>query len=123
MRVLLDTTVLIDMLRGKEQANVYLRTLRMQPDVSVVSISELYRGVREGRERIVLDRIRRSFEVVPVDEQIAEQAGLLGRQYFKSHGTGFADALIAASALQVGATLVTHNRRHFPMLHDLIVPY
>ncbi|MFN5219653.1 MAG: hypothetical protein ACK5FE_01870 [Cyanobacteriota bacterium] len=40
-----------------------------------------------------------------------------------SHGTGLADALIAASAEAAGATLVTLNRRHFPMLADVLVPY
>jgi predicted nucleic acid-binding protein len=40
-----------------------------------------------------------------------------------SHGTGLADALIAASAEAAGATLVTLNRRHFPMLAEVLVPY
>ncbi len=33
------------------------------------------------------------------------------------------DALIAASAEAAGATLLTLNRRHFPMLAEVLVPY
>lgn len=46
-----------------------------------------------------------------------------GRQYGPSHGTGLADALIASTVAAVGATLATLNRRHFPMLNDVLVPY
>ena len=59
----------------------------------------------------------------PLDRQPAQRAGLWRRQYGPSHGTGLADALIAASVAAAGATLVTLNRRHFPMLADVLVPY
>jgi predicted nucleic acid-binding protein len=36
---------------------------------------------------------------------------------------GLADALIAATATQRQVPLVTLNRKHFPMLQDVIVPY
>ena len=45
------------------------------------------------------------------------------RQYGRSHGTGLADALIAASVAAAGGTLATLNRRHFPMLAEVLVPY
>jgi predicted nucleic acid-binding protein len=48
---------------------------------------------------------------------------LFRRDYGKSHGVGLADALIAASAEMRGAVLVTLNRKHFPMLPTVIVPY
>jgi hypothetical protein len=64
-----------------------------------------------------------AFEVLALDRQPAQRAGLWRRQYGPSHGTGLADALIAASAEAAGATLVTLNRRHFPMLEEVLVPY
>ena len=51
------------------------------------------------------------------------QAGLWRRHYSRSHGTDLADALIAASVEEAGATLATLNRRHFPMLAHVLVPY
>jgi hypothetical protein len=53
---------------------------------------------------------------------LAERGGLLRRDYAPKHGTGLADALIAASAQQCGAELVTLNAKHFPMLQNVIVP-
>lgn len=38
-------------------------------------------------------------------------------------GVGLADALIAACAEVVDARLVTHDRKHFPMLAEVLVPY
>jgi len=57
------------------------------------------------------------------EKEAAMQAGLLRRQFGHSHGTGLADALIAASVQAAGATLATLNRRHFPMLANVLVPY
>jgi predicted nucleic acid-binding protein len=51
------------------------------------------------------------------------RGGLFRRDYGRIHSTGLADALIAATADQVRAHLVTLNRRHFPMLSDVHVPY
>jgi predicted nucleic acid-binding protein len=58
-----------------------------------------------------------------VDAAIAVRGGLFRRDYAKSHGVGIADALIAATAEVAGATLVTLNRKHFPMLASVVVPY
>jgi predicted nucleic acid-binding protein len=54
---------------------------------------------------------------------LAVQGGLYRRDYGKSHNVGLADALIAATATQRRVPLVTLNRKHFPMLQDVIVPY
>ena len=62
-------------------------------------------------------------EIVPVDREIAIKGGTYRRDYFKSHNTGLADALIAATADIRQARLVTLNRKHFPMLTDIITPY
>lgn len=54
---------------------------------------------------------------------MARRGGEYRRDYGPSHGTGLADALIAATAEAVGATLVTFNRRHYPMVARVQVPY
>ena len=80
-------------------------------------------GVREGEERSRLERFLRAFEIIPLDQGLAVQGGLYRRDYHKSHNVGLADALIAATATQRQALLVTLNRKHFPMLQDVLVPY
>src|SRR2546430_26214 len=59
----------------------------------------------------------------PLDHRLAVQGGLYRSDYSKSHNVGLSDALIAATATQWQVPLVTLNRRHFPMLQDVIVPY
>ena len=121
--LLIDTDVLIDFLRGQADAVAYLEGLTEPLLMSVVTMAELYSGVREGNERKALDIFITVFEFAPIDEGIARNGGLFRRDYRKSHNIGLADALIAATAEVRGATLVTLNRKHFPMLSRVIVPY
>ena len=97
--------------------------LTARPLISVVTVAELFAGVREGRERTQIEQFLRRSILVEIDEQIATRAGLILRQYRKSHSTGLADALIAAATESSGASLVTLNTKHFPMLTDVVVPY
>jgi len=121
--LVIDTDVLIDYLRDQPQAVAFLEGSDRPLAVSVVSIAELYVGVREGAERQRLDVFVSAFEVLALNQEAAVQAGLFRRQYGRSHGTGLADALIAAIVQTAGARLATLNRRHFPMLANVVVPY
>lgn len=121
--MLIDTDVLIDYLRDRPVAVKYLESLLLPPAVSTITIAELFAGVREGRERKFLDEFSTTFTVVNVDKEIAKLGGLYRRDYFKSHGVGINDAIIAATAELAEYTLVTLNRKHFPMLRDVLVPY
>ena len=122
-RLLFDTDVLVDYLRGREEAVTFLEARTETLLVSAVTVAELFAGVREGRERTALSTFLSAFEVVQVTADTAQRGGLLRRDFGKSHNTGLADALIAATALEAGARLVTLNAKHFPMLPDHLVPY
>jgi predicted nucleic acid-binding protein len=122
-KLLIDTDVLIDYLRGQSESVQYLENLTDFLLVSAITIAELYAGVREGKERKALDQFVRVFEVVPVSYEIAVKGGLYRRDYFKSHNVGLADAIIAATSEIKNASLVTLNQKHFPMLVNVIVPY
>lgn len=122
-QLLIDTDVLIDYLRGQAEAVSYLEGLTEPPLISAVTVAELYAGVREGEEREALDYFIAAFEIVSVNQIIASAGGLNRRDYGKSHGVGLADAIIAATAEIKKADLVTLNKKHFPMLASIIVPY
>ena len=121
--ILLDTNVLIDYLRNRKEAIEYLENLSAVPRVSAVTIAELYAGVREGQERQILDELVNDFTVIEVTHDIAVKGGLFRRDYLRSHGLELADAIIAATAETENATLVTLNKKHFPMFSNVIVPY
>jgi predicted nucleic acid-binding protein len=122
-RSLLDTDVLIDYLRGHTEAATYVESLTEPLLISAITLAELYAGVRDGEEREALDAFISAFDVVPVEHEIALKGGLYRRDYGKSHNVGLADALVAATAELRQATLVTLNKKHFPMLTDVVVPY
>ena len=123
MPYLLDTDVLVDFLRGRVEAVTFLSGLPALPFISVITVAELYVGVREGVERSKLEQLIAAAQALPVDEETATVGGLLRRQYGPSHHVGLSDALIAAAAIKREIALATLNRKHFPMLLDVLVPY
>lgn len=122
---LVDTDVLIDYLRGISQALKYLEGVMNSSTcyISTITISELYAGVRDGRERQVLDQFIQEFYIAILSDTIAKKAGLIRRDYGKTHGVGLADAIIAATAEDMNAQLITLNKKHYPMLTKVHVPY
>jgi len=90
--------------------------------VSVITVAELRAGMRAGEEN-ALQALIDALVVIPVDEMAARQAGDLRREFGPSHGTGLADALIAASSMMNKARLVTLNVRHYPMIDEVMQPY
>lgn len=122
-KLLIDTDVLIDYLRGKAEAVAFIDGLADPFAASVVTVAELFAGVREGAERSQLEAFVSAIDVIEIDAAIAEQGGLFRRDFRKSHATGLADALIAATAELRGLTLITLNTKHFPMLSSATAPY
>lgn len=119
---LIDTDVIIEYLRGREQAIKYLESLEGTLHVSAITVAELYSGVRDN-EQEALAQFLSAFDVVAVDHALAQDAGLCRKSHKPAHGTGLADAIVAMSAKAAGAVLVTFNERHYPMVDDLAVPY
>jgi predicted nucleic acid-binding protein len=116
-RHLLDTDVLIWILRSKREAVAFVHDLLKEevPAISAIAFYEVWAGARPAEERVIL-KFLTSFELVPVDQDVARQ----GAQYhrtFRSKGItlSMADALIAACARNHDLILVTQNARDFPM--------
>ena len=63
-QLLIDTDVLIDYLRDYPDAVSYVETQQERLLISVVTVAELYAGVREGEERSRLERFLRAFEII-----------------------------------------------------------
>ncbi len=120
---LVDTCILIDYFRGKNDAAKFFDNLKSPPFLSSLTVAELYAGVREGKERQLLDNLVSQFPVLPLDNEVATKGGLYRRQYSKSHGVGMIDALLAATAEIKNIVLVTRNVKHFPMIEDVHCPY
>lgn len=121
--LLIDTNILIDYLRERAPAVTFVEGLKDAPTASVLTVAELYAGVRDGRERRHLDALVNEMIAIPVDRDLATSGGLIRRRYARSHGVGMVDAVIAATAERHGLRLATLNAKHFPQLTDVLVPY
>jgi predicted nucleic acid-binding protein len=118
---LVDTDVWIDYLRGHPQAVAFVKKLPERVWISAVSVAELYVGVREGAERLALEQLLSTLNVIDVNSAIAAQGGLLRRDWGKSHGVGLNDSLIAATAQALGVRLFSLNLKHYPMLEIMSI--
>ena len=122
-KILVDTDVLIDFLRGKEKAIAFIEKFSHRIILSPIVVTELYAGVKGTDELSVLDNFVSLFRVVPIDSDIAKAGGLYKRDFGKSHGVGLADAILAATADSENAELKTLNVKHYPMCAGLKPAY
>jgi predicted nucleic acid-binding protein len=126
MTVLVDTTILIEHLRGDHRALALLSRLFEEEDrvwAATPTRTEVIAGVRKGEEAAMADLFA-ILSWVDVDVAVADAAGQFARRYSRSHsGIDTTDYLIAAAAVSIGARLVTLNVRHYPMMEGLAQPY
>ncbi len=123
MSYILDTTVLVDVLRGDAAALSFLESLPEVPTCSEITRVEVMRGLRSG-ERGVAERLFHALHWEPVHEDIARIAGEQGRKHRRAHyGIATGDLIVAATAEFLGLPLATSNVRDFPMFPRLRPPY
>jgi len=118
---LFDSTILIAHLRGIAPATELLRSAveRGGALASVLSRVEIEGGMRSD-ERSGVARLFSALQMEAVSDGIATRAGALLREYRRSHsGIDLVDYVVAATALEHGARLLTLNVRHFPMFGGL----
>lgn len=115
---LLDTTVIIDCLRGRKEVVEFLTKLASEGLVvgcCAINIAEIYAGMKEN-ERQVTKKFLDSLEYYEVTRNLAELAGEYKREYAgKGISLSLSDVIIAAVAISNNLTLVTDNLRHYPM--------
>jgi predicted nucleic acid-binding protein len=118
MTYLLDSTVLIDALNGRNGRPRLLAQFSEQDILlacCAVNVTEIHMGIRPGEE-VKTEKLLRSLEFYPVTWEIARLAGDLFRQWRQKGQTlSLADVTIAAVCLTHELVLVTANRKHFPM--------
>ena len=118
MRLLLDSTVLIDVLRGRTAAlSLLTEAVRSGHELgtSAINLAEVYSGMRAGEESKT-QAFLENITCFPITPAIGERGGRLRNTWARKGITlGLADMVIAATALDYGLTLVTDNRKDFPM--------
>lgn len=116
-RHLLDSDILIWVLRGKKEAIDFVGSLLKEevPGISALAFYEVWAGARLSEEETITEFLS-AFDVLPVDQEIAKQGARYTLALRKKGITlSVTDALIAATAKSKELVLVTMNQRHFPM--------
>jgi predicted nucleic acid-binding protein len=116
--ILLDTSILIDLLRGRADRRKFVRELLLAGHsfaISAINMAEIYAGMRPDEEKQTQGFLT-SFECLPVTPAIARRGGLMRNQSAQKGITlHLADTLIAATVVEHGLVLLTDNKKDFPM--------
>ncbi|NPV73113.1 MAG: type II toxin-antitoxin system VapC family toxin [Pelotomaculum sp.] len=129
MKIVSDTNIIIDHLRGVPQATKLMQEIEnenFEGLISTITILELMAALKMTEKRMEAVRdLLDMFEHIPVDGYIAATAGMYLVKYRSSHGLEPMDAIVAATASTNDAVLFTLNTRHFKFIEGLVVvnPY
>lgn len=124
--VLLDTDVIIDLLRSYPSALTWLDSLGdeelLLPGLVVM---ELIQGCRSKIEQDKLEGELDNYSMVWPTPSICEEAMSTFSRYHLSHGLGILDALIGQTAVSLELPLHTFNQKHYSVVPGLetIQPY
>lgn len=115
MKLVADTSILIDKLRGGKKWDEFLGVLDSSVKLYLPSIVifELFSGLSSRKARISskISSFRKFFREVDLTPEIAKRAGEMNRDVFGN--LDLPDYIIAATAIEVGAQVVTLNKKHF----------
>lgn len=123
MKIVADTSILIDYLRGGKVGARFIEDIEGDDDselfLPTIVVFELFSG-QSTKSPIVVNKILnllKFFQRIELTEEIARQAGQLFRDTKKA--LQVPDCIIVASALQVNAQVITLNKKHFEQIPNI----
>ncbi len=127
----LDTTFLVDFLRGKKKALTLMKKIEFNLlFTSEINVFELVEGVYifGGDIRLKLEKINSlltKITVLPFDRRAALEAGMIsGNLVKKGLKIGETDCLIAGVAMSNGLNeIITENKSHFEKTGLKVITY
>lgn len=121
--LVVDTDIVIDYLR-QENKKTLLKNLLKQSHIRLllpaIVLTELWRGksIKQSQEKQKVEKLLRRLKITVAGKNISKTAGELLRKY--SH-LMLADALVAATAIDLKGKLVTLNEKHFQAITNLSI--
>jgi predicted nucleic acid-binding protein len=126
MKVVFDTTIIIDHLRNVKQATELVRKVKDKEIIGYVSTlteAELFAGKDSAnkKKRFLLSELISLFTKIHMDNEISKKAGEFKRKY----NVSLDDCIIAATAAIQNAKLWTKNLEDFQKIKEIEVekPY
>jgi predicted nucleic acid-binding protein len=122
---LLDTTVIIDAVNGRNGRGEFLEALVAEGILlgcCAVNVTEVYMGMRASEARRT-EQFLSSLEFYPTTREIAKYAGELYREWRRKGRTlALPDLTVAAVAICNSLPLATDNHKDFPMSELRLLP-
>ncbi|HMB46193.1 MAG TPA: type II toxin-antitoxin system VapC family toxin [Candidatus Methanoperedens sp.] len=126
MGIVIDTDILIDLLRNKTYAIKKIKELERNEELATTDINafEIYFGAYNSRDRerniLSAKGLLRNLTIFHTEEDSMETAGrIFAERRARGKMIEIRDLLIAAITLQNGCRLLTNNRGHFEGIEGL----
>lgn len=125
--MILDTTFVIDLLRGKKNAEKKAKELENSDETVIVPtpvVFELFAGIVQSdapmSERRKIEEFTKAYAHTDLGYTEAKEAGeILGRLLLEGKRIGIIDTLIAGFAIKRGETILTRNPDHFERIEGI----
>ena len=119
--VVIDTDILIDFGLDRDDAVNTMAVLEKNYllSTSVITAMELYSGCRSKKDIKKVEELIADLRISFVSKSISERAFDLMKKYRSSHGVEINDMLIAATAIETGAKMISKNQKHYQFIPDL----
>ncbi|OGI16101.1 hypothetical protein A3K63_02420 [Candidatus Micrarchaeota archaeon RBG_16_49_10] len=126
MRILIDSDVFIDFLRGVEDSKKIFQQVmdeKITGLASTITEAEIFSGKEctDPKKKKMVEELLSVVHKIEVNSAVAKKAGEIKRIY----GVPLFDALIASTAILSNAMLYTRNRKHYEKIKELKfkIPY
>lgn len=121
IKLLIDTDILIDSLRGIKGAKDLFRTKDIDLYCSILSKKELLSksGLKESERKRIIDLLSR-IKILRIDDDINKKYLFLMKKYGEKSDL-IADYIIAATAWSKKLPLLTRNKKQFTHIEEIIL--
>lgn len=121
IKILIDTDVFIDALKGIKPAKVLFRTKEIDVYCSVLTRKELFskKGLRDSERKSIITLLSKT-KILKIDEDINKKFLFLIKKYGERPDT-MIDYVIAATAWSKKLPLLTRNKKHFEHIEEITI--
>jgi predicted nucleic acid-binding protein len=118
--VIIDTNIFIGALRGNVEAGKYLQTYQRNGFVSIITELELLVGAKTKLQKEQAEAILNAFDKIKISHEIYIHARRLLKEYnTNTKSLYLPDALIAATTIEMGFSLLTYNQADYKFIKGL----
>ncbi|HZS47540.1 MAG TPA: PIN domain-containing protein [Blastocatellia bacterium] len=118
MAVLIDTNIIARILAGDIGLAKMVINLD-DPVINAIVWIETIQGSKSKSEIRSIEQYLDSYQLIPIDDEVSEEARRLIKQYSNSHGLMLADSIVAATCVVYNLELLTLNLKHFRFVSGL----